>query len=142
MQNLKILRIGVAALIVAAFVALASVVHGATPESARGQVTVYTFRTPGVCGACDIARPIVERLAKLYPIEFVHPEDASGDARCRADRVVAFPTFIATHSRADAPMREVFRWSGSRDLERRLLEAFRAMGIAPRRLVPASFPVE
>ncbi|MBQ4194753.1 MAG: thioredoxin family protein, partial [Thermoguttaceae bacterium] len=62
-------------------------------DAPRYALVVYTFRAPGVCPACDRARPVAVRLANEYPIEFAYRDDPSGAALARARNVTAFPTF-------------------------------------------------
>ncbi len=96
-------------------------------------LTVYTFRASGICPACDSARPIVARLAKEYPIDFVYRDDPGARVLCAASRVDRFPTFILRAPRPDAEPREIMRWSGTQDLERRVRSAFRYAALPPRR---------
>ena len=93
-------------------------------------LVVYTFRTPGVCPACDRARPVAVRLANEYPIEFAYRDDPSGAAIAKARNVTAFPTFTVVRRDA-AGEREVERWLGAQDVERRIRAAFARRGIKP-----------
>lgn len=96
-------------------------------------LTVYTFRGSGICPACDAARPIVARLSKEYPIDFVYRDDPGARVLCAEANVDRFPTFILRSTRlGDAP-REIMRWNGTQELERRVRSAFRFAAISPRR---------
>ena len=101
-----------------------------TADAPRYALVVYTFRTPGVCPACDRARPSVARLANEYPIEFAYRDDPSGAALAGARNVTAFPTFTVVRRDA-AGEREVERWLGAQDVERRIRAAFARRGIKP-----------
>ena len=101
-----------------------------TADAPRYALVVYTFRAPGVCPACDRARPAVARLANEYPIEFAYRDDPSGAALAGARNVTAFPTFTVVRRDA-AGEREVERWLGAQDVERRIRAAFARRGIKP-----------
>ncbi|MBQ2555215.1 MAG: thioredoxin family protein [Thermoguttaceae bacterium] len=101
-----------------------------TADAPRYALVVYTFRTPGVCPACDRARPVAVRLANEYPIEFAYRDDPSGAALARARNVTAFPTFTVVRRDA-AGEREVERWLGAQDVERRIRAAFARRGVKP-----------
>ena len=101
-----------------------------TEDAPRYALVVYTFRTPGVCPACDRARPSVVRLANEYPIEFAYRDDPSGAALAGARNVTAFPTFTVVRRDA-AGEREVERWLGAQDVERRIRAAFARRGVKP-----------
>ena len=101
-----------------------------TEDAPRYALVVYTFRAPGVCPACDRARPSVVRLANEYPIEFAYRDDPSGAALAGARNVTAFPTFTVVRRDA-AGEREVERWLGAQDVERRIRAAFARRGIKP-----------
>ena len=99
-------------------------------DAPRYALVVYTFRTPGVCPACDRARPVAVRLANEYPIEFAYRDDPSGAALAGARNVTAFPTFTVVRRDA-AGEREVERWLGAQDVERRIRAAFARRGVKP-----------
>lgn len=101
-----------------------------TADAPRYALVVYTFRAPGVCPACDRARPAVARLANEYPIEFAYRDDPSGAALAGARNVTAFPTFTVVRRDA-AGEREVERWLGAQDVERRIRAAFARRGVKP-----------
>ena len=101
-----------------------------TEDAPRYALVVYTFRAPGVCPACDRARPSVVRLANEYPIEFAYRDDPSGAALAGARNVTAFPTFTVVRRDA-AGEREVERWLGAQDVERRIRAAFARRGVKP-----------
>ena len=101
-----------------------------TADAPRYALVVYTFRTPGVCPACDRARPAVARLANEYPIEFAYRDDPSGAALAGARNVTAFPTFTVVRRDA-AGEREVERWLGAQNVELRIRAAFARRGIKP-----------
>ena len=101
-----------------------------TEDAPRYALVVYTFRAPGVCPACDRARPSVARLANEYPIEFAYRDDPSGAALAGARNVTAFPTFTVVRRDA-AGEREVERWLGAQDVERRIRAAFARRGVKP-----------
>ena len=85
-------------------------------------LTVYTYKTPGICPACDATR---ERR-----VDFVYRDTTAGLARSRADGVELFPTFVVARRSRDGAWLELARWSGSRDLERRLARFGFALGDA------------
>ena len=123
------------AVIVAAFFGQVGTASAVEPETAT--LAVYTYRTPGICPGCDAARPIMTRLSAFYPIEFVYVEDPESRTRLAADGVDRFPTFILTLRRPDDEPREIVRWSGAADLERRVRRAFRIVGVVPGSVRPA-----
>ena len=96
-------------------------------------LTVYTFRAPGICPACDATRPIVARLAREYPIDFVYRDDPGSRVLCAESGVDRFPTFIMRSTRPGESPREIMRWSGTQELERRVRSAFRFAALSPRR---------
>ena len=101
-----------------------------TADAPRYALVVYTFRAPGVCPACDRARPVAVRLANEYPIEFAYRDDPSGAALAGARNVTAFPTFTVVRRDA-AGEREIERWLGAQDVERRIRAAFARRGVKP-----------
>lgn len=115
-KNMARVALAIAAILTAA-------VCGAAEPSAK--LTVYTFRTPGICPACDAARPVSIRAARVYPLEFVYRDDPRGAARCMAAGVDRFPTFILETTDATGATREAARWSGANDLARKIRAAFR-----------------
>ena len=123
------------AVVVGAFFGAVGTASAVEPE--RATLAVYTYRTPGICPGCDAARPIMTRLSAFYPIEFVYVEDPESRARLAADGVDRFPTFILTLRRPDDEPREIVRWSGAADLERRVRRAFRGVGVVPGSVRPA-----
>ena len=117
------------AVVVAAFLGRVGTASAVEPE--RATLAVYTYRTPGICPGCDAARPIMTRLSAFYPIEFVYVEDPESRTRLAADGVDRFPTFVLTLRDSGEASREVLRWSGAADLERRVRTAFRIVGVVP-----------
>ncbi len=95
------------------------------PESDRCALVVYTYQTPGVCVHCDKIRPIVQRLKREYPIESVYRDDPDGAKRAKEKRVALFPTFALVKRSATEGEREIERWAGSYDVERKIRTAFR-----------------
>ena len=93
-------------------------------------LTVYTYKTPGICPACDATRPVTTRLARERRVDFVYRDTTAGLARSRADGVELFPTFVVARRSRDGAWLELARWSGSRDLERRLARFGFALGDA------------
>ena len=119
-----------------ALCALAVILCGASQRLARGadcsyELIVFTFREPGVCLPCDRARPIAQRLAKEYPIRFEYFGDPTGDAARAIWRVDRAPTFILTSIPNYGEPREILRWSGADDLERRVRTAFARVCVRP-----------
>lgn len=114
----------------AAFVLAPLAANAKAADAPQYALVVYTFRAPGVCPACDRARPSVARLAKEYPIEFAYRDDPSGAALANARNVTAFPTFTVVRRDA-AGEREVERWLGAQDVERRIRAAFARRGVKP-----------
>ena len=117
-----------AALVLAPLAANAA--NAKAADAPRYALVVYTFRAPGVCPACDRARPVAVRLANEYPIEFAYRDDPSGAALAGARNVTAFPTFTVVRRDA-AGEREVERWLGAQDVERRIRAAFARRGVKP-----------
>lgn len=120
------------ALVVAAFFGGNAAISATEPEESA-TLTVYTYRTAGICPGCDAARPIMTRMAAVYPVEFVYVEEPGARARLLAAGVDRFPTFILTLDDSEEAPREVLRWSGAADLERRVRAAFRLVGVVPGR---------
>ena len=92
----------------------ANAANAKAADAPRYALVVYTFRTPGVCPACDRARPAAVRLANEYPIEFAYRDDPSGATLAGARNVTAFPTFTvvrrdAAGERAPGPGRGMVR---------------------------------
>ena len=97
----------------------------------RCELIVFTFREPGVCPPCDRARPIAQRLAKEFPIRFEYFDDPNGDAARTLWRVDRAPTFILTTIPDYGEPREILRWLGADDVERRIRAAFASVGVRP-----------
>ena len=123
------------AIVVAAVFGQTETASAVEPETAT--LAVYTYRTPGICPGCDAARPIMTRLSAFYPIEFVYVEDPESRARLAAAGVDRFPTFVLTLRDSGEAPREIVRWSGAADLERRVRRAFRGVGVVPGSVRPA-----
>ena len=124
------------ALAAACVVAATAAVAAAREDVA---LVAFTFRAKGICAACDRARPLLRALAREYPIEFVYadaretPRDAAKIARARVDR---FPTFVAVERSKDGREREIARWRGCDDLERKIRAIFKRLGVKPERPIP------
>lgn len=99
--------------------------------AASYELLAFGYKTPGVCPACDRAKPILKRLARVYPIRFVYVDDAKGQAESRRRGVSRFPTFILARRSFDSRSREYERWTGSRDLERKIRAAFARVRVYP-----------
>ncbi len=95
------------------------------PGASQYALVVYTYKTPGVCVHCDKIRQIVQRLAREYPIEQVYRDDPDGAKRAREKRVALFPTFTLVKRSPFDGEREIERWVGSYDVERKIRAAFR-----------------
>lgn len=106
-------------------------------------LVAHTYRTPGLCGPCDRARPAARLLADEYPIEFVYADQRAGLAESRLAGVDRFPTFRLVR-RGYRGEREICRWSGASMTEERIRQAFKQVGVPPKRLPrrprPAKFP--
>ena len=90
----------------------------------RIEMLVFTYRATGVCPPCDRARPIAKRLARELPITFLYAEDTTARAQRDVWRVERFPTFILIARESYGRAREIMRWSGALDVERRIRAAF------------------
>ena len=109
-------------------------VNDAAPDPWRSSYALlaFSYREPGRCPPCDRARPIVERLAREYPIRFVYWDDPRGAAEARRRAVDRFPTFALVRRSEFGEDRELVRWSGALDVERRIREVFARFGFDPR----------
>ncbi len=103
----------------------------AIPTRPAAAMTVYSFRERGLCPACDRTRPVVEKLARVYPIAVVCRDVPGGRERCEPAGVNAFPTFVLNVAYPGAPSFELARWSGARNAEERIRDAFRRAGVVP-----------
>lgn len=98
----------------------------------RYALVAYTFKESGKCSACDVARPVAERLAKEYPIGFVYCDNPRGAKIARENYVSFFPTFTLVKVDGAAPAREVERFVGAREVERQIRAMFARYGIKPK----------
>ena len=99
------------------------------PSRAQYELLVFTWREPGICPPCDRARPILRTLEREYPIVRVYNEGENAQAQRALWRVDRYPTFILVARSAYGKPREVVRWSGADDLERRVRVAFAVVGV-------------
>jgi len=81
------------------------------------ELLVFTVKEPGVCGACDRARPQWRELEAEYPITPIYCSMSSkpkvrGDLVAREYNVRSFPTFVLVRRCFDGSADEVARWSG------------------------------
>lgn len=77
------------------------------------ELLVFTYKSRGVCGACDLARPTLDVLCDVYPITRVYYDTARGYEVAHEYGVRALPTFVLVRRAKDGTAKELERFSGA-----------------------------
>ncbi len=111
------------------------------------ELLVFTYERPLICRACDIIRPLLEEMSKEYPITMLDVEDEFIQMNMDDWEVKITPTFLLVKRRIDGSGQEIMRWSGIRNLEERIEDAFEQVRFnkkdfkpRPAKLPPCRFP--